>query len=59
MLCGWCIDEDMVYINMPFMICNEALEEMMALLSPQTKGVLDGLNEKLFGRDMPQGLLIV
>lgn len=58
-ICGWCIDEDMAYINMPFLISGEAVDEMMSLLSQQTKGILDGINDQLFGADIPQGMIMI
>ena len=59
MLCGWCIDEDMAFINMPFLVSGEAVDELTSLLSPQTRGVLEGINDQLFGQDIPKGLIMI
>lgn len=54
---GWFIDKDIIYNGMPYMLSGETIEEIMQLLSPETLGELNGLSDKLFGIDFPQGIL--
>ena len=56
---GWCIDKDIVFNGLPYMLSGEVMDELLNLLSNETIGVLDDFSEKLFGIDIPQGLFII
>lgn len=56
---GWCIDKDIVFNGLPYMLSGEVMDELLNLLSKETIGILDEFSEKLFGLDMPQGLFII
>lgn len=56
---GWFIDKDIVFTGMPYMLSGVVLDELLNLLSNETIGVLDDFSKKLFGIDMPQGLILV
>jgi hypothetical protein len=58
-LYAFCIDEDLVFSGAPYMICGEAVEEIMNLLSSQTLGALAELSDRLFGIDAPKDLLLL
>lgn len=54
---AWCIDTDIVFTGMPYMLSGVVIDELLSLLSNETVGVLDDFSEKLFGIDVPQGLM--
>ena len=56
---GWFIDKDIVFTGMPYMLSGAVMDELLNLLSNETIGVLDDFSEKLFGIDIPQGLIVV
>ena len=43
----------------PYMLSGAVIDELLNLLSNETIGVLDDFSEKLFGIDIPQGLILV
>ena len=57
-LYGFCIDQDLVFTGAPYMLCGEAIEEIMDLLSPETLGAINELTDRLFGIDLPKDVLI-
>ena len=56
---GFCSGKSLVFAGAPYMICGEALDEVLDLMSNQTLGVLDDLSQRLFGIDAPKGLLAI
>jgi hypothetical protein len=56
---GWFIDKDIVFTGMPYMLSSEVIDELLSLLSNETIGVLEDFSEKLFGIDIPKGLVSV
>ena len=57
-LYGFCIDRDLVFNGAPYMICGEAVDEIMGLLSNETLGALGTLSDRLFGIGAPRDLLV-
>lgn len=56
---GWCIDRDLVYTGFPYMLSGAVIDDLLQLLSPETRGVLDSLSDQLFGIDMPNPVLLI
>ena len=56
---GFCIDRDLVFNGAPYVLSGEVIEDILKLLSPETRGVIDDYSERLFGLDMPQGFVMV
>jgi hypothetical protein len=44
-----CSGPDLLYTYMPYFICQEAMEEMQELISPQTRQILDDFMDTHFG----------
>lgn len=57
-LYGFCIDKDLIFSGAPYILCGDVIEEIIELLSPETRGVMADLSQKLFGVDAPQDLLV-
>lgn len=58
-LYGWCIDTDLVFTGMPYMLSSECIEDIMDLLSNETIGAINDFSDKIFGVGMPSDLLII
>ena len=56
---GWFIGKDIVYNGMPYMLSGDVIDELFNLLSSETTGVLDDFSEKLFGIDVPKGVILI
>ena len=56
---GMCIDTDLVFMEMPFMISSAVIEDLLVLLSDQTKGFLDNFADRVLGIDVPKGFVII
>lgn len=57
-LYGFCIDNDLVFTGAPYMLCGEAIDEILDLLSPETRGAIGEMTDRLFDIDLPKDLLI-
>lgn len=55
---GYCIDKDIVFTGLPYMLSGEVIDELLNLLSNETIGAMDDFSEKLFGIDVPQGIIL-
>ena len=56
---GMCVDRDLVFLEMPFMISSAVIEDLLVLLSDQTKGFLDNFSDHVLGIDVPEGFVII
>ncbi|MDQ8208800.1 hypothetical protein QEH52_14835 [Coraliomargarita sp. SDUM461003] len=56
---AWCIDRDLVFTGMPYMLSGDCIDDLLGLLSEETLGILNDFSDKVFGVDLPQGLLII
>ena len=56
---GWFVDKHIVFTGMPYMLSGEVIDELLGLLSDETIGAIDDLTGKLFGLDLPKGLLVI
>jgi len=57
-LYGFCVDRDLLFNGAPYALCGEAIDEIMDLLSAETRGALDALSDRIFGIDAPKDLLV-
>jgi len=56
---GWFVGSHLVFNGMPYMLSSEVIDDLLELLSTETLGILDNLNDQLFGIDLPKGYLLV
>ena len=57
-LYGYCIGEEMILCEAPYLISGEAIDDIIKLLSDQTLGFLNDFTERLFGIDMPKDIIL-
>lgn len=58
-VCGFFVDNRIVFNGFPYMLSGEAIDDLLQLLSPETLGSLNDLTDKLFGIDLPKGFLLI
>ncbi len=58
-LYAWCIDRDIVFTGMPYMLSSDCIDDILELLSEETLGVINDFSNKVFGVDLPKDLLII
>jgi len=56
---GMCIDKDLVFMEMPFMISEAVIEDLLVLLSDETRGFLENFSDRVLGIDMPKGFVLI
>jgi len=54
-----CIDKDLVFMEMPFMISEAVIEDLLVLLSDETRGFLENFSDRVLGIDMPKGFVLI
>jgi hypothetical protein len=57
-LYAFCIDRDLVFNGAPYMVCGEAIDEIIDLLSSETLGALGDLADRLFGIGAPRAMFV-
>lgn len=58
-LYAWCVDRDLVFTGMPYMLSSECIDDIIELLSDETIGAINEFSDKVFGVDLPKDLLII
>ncbi len=58
-LYGFCIDKDLVFNGMPYILCSDVIEDLLELLSHETLGTLNEFSGCIFDIDLPQNVLMV
>lgn len=56
---AFCSGRDLLFSGAPYMICGEVVDEILELLSSETRGTLADLSDRLFGIDAPNDLLVI
>lgn len=56
---GYCVDSDLVFNEAPYVLSSQVIEDLLELISPETRGVIDEYSERLFGIDLPQGFVVL
>ena len=58
-ICGQFVDEDLVFSGFPYALSDKAMEDLVELLSDETRGSLDDFSKKLFDIDLSNPVLIL
>ncbi len=56
---GYFIDNDMILNGFPYALCGAVADDITNLLSSKTLGILNDFSDKVFGLDLPKGLLVI